>query len=127
MLKRKFTFQDVIRTLKEHIIRGDVGDGVPNFLSPDNSLVMGIRQTPVTKKKVDEWLEQEPEDFCTNESMLRNFRRNETMIDLTKIPAEVSDRILKAYDEQGGKGKGKILKYFMHHRLSKLMDYIGDF
>jgi len=30
--------------LKEHIFKGDTGDGVPNVLSPDNTFTDGLRQ-----------------------------------------------------------------------------------
>ena len=49
--------------LKEHIIRGDKGDGIPNILSADNCIVDGVRQKPISKKKVREWMYKKPEDF----------------------------------------------------------------
>ena len=36
--------------LFEHILRGDKGDGIPNILSKDDSIVEGVRQKPITKK-----------------------------------------------------------------------------
>ena len=33
--------------LKEHILKGDKSDGVPNILSNDDCLDLGIRQTPL--------------------------------------------------------------------------------
>ena len=38
--------------LKEHVLKGDTSDGVPNVLSPDNTFVDGIRQRPLSKKKI---------------------------------------------------------------------------
>ena len=35
--------------LREHIIRGDKGDGVPNIHSEDDSFVEGKRQRPIVK------------------------------------------------------------------------------
>ena len=43
--------------LKEHILKGDPGDGIPNVLSEDNCFVVGSRQKPLTKKKMDALLE----------------------------------------------------------------------
>ena len=43
--------------IKEHILKGDTSDGVPNVLSPDNTFVDGLRQKPLTKKKIENWLE----------------------------------------------------------------------
>ena len=74
--------------LKQLIIRGDKSDGIPNILSNDNVFVDGIRQRPITESKIINWLNQEPKEFC-NEEMLRNYSRNETLIDLTKIPTNL--------------------------------------
>src|SRR6056300_352491 len=38
--------------LKEHILKGDSGDGVPNILSPDNCLAIGERQKMMTQKRM---------------------------------------------------------------------------
>ena len=32
--------------IKEHILKGDTGDGIPNVLSPDHTFVEGLRQRP---------------------------------------------------------------------------------
>ena len=114
------------RSLRELVIRGDVGDGVPNFLSQDNSLAMGIRQKPIVSKKLAEWLDNDPETFC-DEDMLRNFRRNEMMIDLSKTPSEIKTAILQEYSSQTGKNRSKVLKYFVNNSLSNLMDVISEF
>ena len=39
--------------IKEHILKGDRSDGVPNVLSDDNVFVEGRRQRPLSKKKID--------------------------------------------------------------------------
>lgn len=117
---------DPISFLKEHIIRGDSGDGIPNFLSTDNCLVIGDRQKPIMNKKLAEWIKQDPKQFC-NESMLRNYNRNEQLIDLMKIPTSVYAQILEAYHNQANKKRGDLLNYFMIHKLKNLTENIGDF
>ena len=113
--------------LKEHIIRGDGGDGVPNFLSKDDCFVSPEgRQKPISQKKLDVWLKQEPEEFCTPE-MLRGWKRNEQMVDLTKIPTEVQTKILDSYTAQAGKGRDKLFNYFIEHRLRNLLTDIDQF
>ena len=39
--------------IKEHVLKGDRSDGVPNFLSPDNTFVDELRQKPMSKKKIE--------------------------------------------------------------------------
>ena len=41
--------------LKEHILKGDSSDGIPNVLSPDHTFVEGLRQKPLGKKKIQQW------------------------------------------------------------------------
>jgi len=125
--KGKIVCKNPEEFLKEHILRGDVGDGIPNFLSNDNCLVIGERQKSVYAKKVTEWLYSPPETFC-DEVKLRNYRRNEQLIDLGKIPDEIKERILESYhDQKGKKTNGNILNYFIEHRLTNLTSNIGDF
>jgi hypothetical protein len=126
VLKKFITHNNPEQFLKEHIIKGDSGDGVPNFLSPDNCLVIGERQKPISSKKLEVWVNQEPERFCT-ELMLRNYKRNEQLIDLTKTPDHISDKILESFAEQEGKKPNKLLDYFIANRLKNLTENIGDF
>ena len=112
--------------IKEHILRGDRSDGVPNFLSPDNTFVDELRQKPMSKRKVETWIELEPEDFC-NENMMRNFQRNRTLIDLSYIPEEIKDKCTQVYENTPIGNRANLLNYFIKYRLKSLMENIGDF
>jgi hypothetical protein len=110
---------------KEHIIRGDVGDGIPNFLSPDNCLVVGTRQKPIRQDKLDQWLKLRPEQF--DEAMLRGFKRNQQLIDLSFIPEDIQKSVVNTYNEQAGKTRSKLFDYFVKHKLRNLMTDIGEY
>jgi hypothetical protein len=112
--------------LKEHIIKGDRSDGIPNFLSSDDCFVSESRQKPVTEKKLNSWMDQEPEAFC-DENMLRNYRRNEMLIDLGKIPEEFKQKILDTYKTAKTNGREKIFDYLIKHRMKMLMEHIQEF
>jgi len=114
------------RYKKLHILQGDSGDGVPNFLSADNTFVDGIRQKPISKKKLEEWLTMEPEDFCEGE-MLRNYMRNKRMVDLDEVPELLYNKIIDEYVYMDRNPRGKILNYFIKNRLRSLTESIGDF
>jgi 5'-3' exonuclease len=65
----------------EHILKGDSGDGVPNVLSEDNVFVEGIRQTPLSKKKMDAILQDlDDGELLYAASWYRNYQRNDTSI-----------------------------------------------
>ena len=112
--------------IKEHILKGDRSDGVPNFLSSDNTFVDELRQKPLTKKKLSTWVDLEPEDFCTEE-MMRNYQRNKVLIDLEQIPRELKAEILEQYNLPPKGDRSKLLNYFIQKRLKNLMNDIGDF
>jgi len=111
--------------LKEHILKGDSSDGVPNFLSEDNVFVMGIRQSPVTSKKLAVWILQEPDQFC-NEAMLRNYKRNQRLIDLEFVPDDIKTQTLDQYNTQN-KDRSKLFNYFIQYKLKNLMEHINEF
>jgi len=112
--------------LMEHIMRGDRGDGIPNFLSADDCFVTGERQKPITTKKISEWIKKKPEEFC-NESMLRGFRRNQQLVDLSNTPQELRNDIMNKYVEESNKDRSKLFNYFIEYRLKNLMEYIDEF
>ena len=113
--------------LREHILRGDTSDGVPNFLSSDDTFVVtDKRQTPLSKKKVSVWSELEPDVFCQGEQ-LRNFRRNEMLIDFTKIPEWLQINIEDEYVNQPEVGRSRLFNYFIKYKLKNLMEHINEF
>jgi 5'-3' exonuclease len=112
--------------LKQLVIRGDKSDGIPNILSADDIFVAGGRQKPITEAKIINWMNQEPKEFC-NEEMFRNYTRNETLIDLTKIPENLKQEILHNYENAKGKTKQQFMNYMIANRLKNLLEVIDEF
>jgi|TARA_B110000908_G_scaffold171713_1_gene235433 hypothetical protein len=127
-MKKKFVVikESAEAILREHIIRGDKGDGVPNILSCDNSFVDGIRQTPIRKVLVAEWKTQKPEEWVTGD-MAAGYIRNKTMVDLTCTPDDIKEQIVNQYEAQLNKSSEDMYKYFMNFELDRLIDVIDDF
>ena len=124
--KRFLKCDDPEQFLKEHIMRGDKGDGVPNFLSADDTFVTDSRQTPLSKKKVEQWIDLDPEIFCST-NMLKNYARNQLMVDLTKVPTNLKTEIMEQYHQSSPSDRSKLFPYFMENRLKNLMEHIGEF
>ena len=112
--------------IREHVLKGDRSDGVPNFLSPDNTFVDELRQKPLSKKKLETWIDLEPSDYCSDE-MMRNYQRNKTLIDLECIPSDLKVKILEEYQNAEHGDRSKLLNYLIKKRLKNLMNDIGDF
>jgi 5'-3' exonuclease len=112
--------------LKQLVIRGDKSDGIPNILSADDIFVAGGRQKPITEAKIINWMNQDPKEFC-NEEMFRNYTRNETLIDLTKIPENLKQEILHTYENAKGKTKQQFMNYMIANRLKNLLEVIDEF
>lgn len=109
--------------LKEHILRGDTSDGIPNVLSDDDTFVTeGKRQKPLSQKKLELIFENVP-DYLKN-----NFNRNMKLVDLTYIPDEYKNNILLEYQKPiTVNGKEKLFEYFVSNKLSNLMGVIDEF
>ena len=126
-LQKKFIVGDPVESLYDKTIRGDTGDGVPNILSSDDTLITeGKRQTPITKKKMELWRGKKPEEFC-NEAMLRNYHRNKTLVDLRETPESIRINIVNQYDNQEAGDRSQLWNYFIDNRLKNLMDVIDEF
>lgn len=124
--KKWIKADDPYKYVQEHILRGDAGDGIPNVLSDDDTFVSGKRQRPLTQKKIDGFLGKSPEEFCDGE-MLRNYKRNQQLVDFTYIPSDIKTRILDELKAQSGKKRDKLFNYFIQNKLKNLMEVIGDF
>ena len=117
------------QNLKLKILQGDAGDGVPNVLSDDNSLIEGRRQTPLSKKKKEAILQ----DLIDGEllyaaSWYRNYCRNETLIDLSKTPSSLKQNIINNFMEQDPWGnKGKVFPYLVSKKMNRLIESVTEF
>lgn len=114
------------RYLKEHIMRGDGGDGVPGFLDPDDKFVNNIRAKQLRQVNLDKWLNMKPEDFC-DDRMLRGYKRNEALVDLSLIPEKYKTEIEEQFNAQADKKAKGLLSYFMANNLKNLTDVITQF
>jgi 5'-3' exonuclease len=127
ILKRFVKTENAHEYIREHIIRGDRGDGIPNFLSPDNTFVIGERQKVINKKKLTEWIKTPPEDFCVTDIMLRGYKRNQMLVDLDYIPEKIQEQIVEEYTNAKPGNKQKMLNYFIENKLRNLIEVLDEF
>ena len=111
--------------IKEHILKGDRSDGIPNVLSDDDVFIEGRRQKPLSRKKIDSWLEEVLMTMTEEEE--KNYNRNRKLIDLNCIPQELEDKINNEFDNVKVATRDKILNYFIKNKLKTLIEVIDEF
>jgi len=110
----------------EHIIRGDKGDGVPNVLSDDDSIVTGTRQKAIRQDKIDIWykdFEAMPQDA----NFKKNYERNKMLVSFDSIPQKVKTAIINSYVDKPNKDKSKLLNFFIEHKMKNMLELIEEF
>lgn len=129
MKKKLISENDPINYIREHIFRGDSSDGVPNVLSKDDVFVVeGERQTPLSKKKIQAWLDNyENLQNEMPEHVYRNYQRNQKVIDLDFIPTNIHEQIIEKYNNTKIAPKMKVLNYLVVNRLNNLVSSASDF
>ncbi len=123
--KRWIIHNDPEQYLKEQILKGDSGDGVPNVLSNDNCFVVGERQRPLTARKMEKILSTPPESM--EREVARNYIRNAMLIDLSNTPDNIKEKVIDSYNAQTNKDRSKLMNYFIANRLKNLTESIGEF
>ena len=126
-MQKKYVDGNAKWSLHEKIVKGDVGDGIPNIMSDDNVFVdEGRRQKPITKKKVNDWYELDPNMYCNTE-MLRNYNRNKQLVDLGEVPESIRINISKQFETLEVGDRRRLLTYFVNHRLKNLTENLSEF
>ena len=134
--KKMINGKDPIGYLREHIVRGDRSDGVPNVFSTDDTFVENKRQKPIRKTVLTELLDLMDQSDplmlyalakCPKDTWIRNWQRNETLIDLSKIPTPLVHEILTEFDEVKVGARSNLFNYFVEKRLNNLVENLGEF
>ena len=127
-VQKKYLLEpDPDRQLKELIIRGDKGDGVPNVLSPDDSLVNDIRQKKIMSDKLDKWVAKSMEELENDPVIGKGFKRNRELIDLSFTPQSLRDKILEDFKGQANKKRDKIFNYLINNKCKLLVEHVNEF
>ena len=129
LMKKQIVDESPRLNLLIKILKGDSGDGVPNVLSDDDTLVEGRRQTPLSKKKMNAIIQDLDEgELLYAASWYRNYQRNQTLIDLTKTPDELKTKIINNFEEQDPwKNKSKVFPYLVSKKMNQLIESVQEF
>ena len=126
--KKMIKVDDPMEYLFEHVIRGDSGDGVPNIMSRDDVFVNGLRQKPLTKKKVAAMIDEMKRGITPFDGEVkRNYLRNIQLIDLMRVPDGIRQEVIYKYTNYERKDRSLLLNYFIKNKLKNLMSDIQEF
>jgi 5'-3' exonuclease len=127
-IQKKYVKSDISpeKYIFEHIIRGDKGDGIPNVLSADDSIVNNVRQKPIRQDKIDVWY-KDPEQMPQDDDFKKNYKRNKDLVSFDNIPQNIKDAIINSYLEQPKKDKSKLLPFFVEHKMKNMLEVIEEF
>jgi hypothetical protein len=125
-LKKTIKTDDPTKQLKELIITGDRGDGIPNILSEDNCIMEGIRQKAITKNRMSEMFNMNIA-LEGNDMIKRNWSRNQQLIDLTFTPDDIVENIISTYDATKPATRQQFMNYMIANRLKNLIEVIDEF
>lgn len=111
--------------LEEKVLAGDTGDGVPNVMSDDDTLITeGKRQTPLNKRK-KEMLKADPEALGT--TVARRIIRNRNMIDLSRTPEHLQEEIMSQFNQKAKGSVTRLMTLFTKNRMNLLMESLPDY
>jgi hypothetical protein len=117
-----------INILNTHIAQGDFKDGIPNVLSGDDVIITeGKRQSRMSKNRLQEFTEK-GRDACINDIELRNWDRNNMLINFSKIPEYLENNIVDAYlNCNPQRDLSRIMDYLIHNKAALFLDTIEEF
>ena len=127
-IQKKFIKPDMSpdQYIFEHIIKGDKGDGIPNVLSADDSIVTGTRQKSIMQKKMDIWY-KDKDQMPQDKEFIKNYERNKMLVSFEHIPVPVKENIINSYVSQPNKDKSKLLNFFIQNKMKNMMELIEEF
>ena len=111
--------------LKEKVLKGDMGDGVPNVMSDDTVFLdENLRQTPLRKNKFES-LMSDPESLGT--TIARRVIRNRDLIDLSRTPSDLKDQIYAQFEKKSIGTINTLINLLSKYKMKMLLEALPDF
>ena len=115
--------------LIEHIMKGDIGDGIPSILCEDDYYMNKSDQDHkikrLSQKKINFLLSKDKESWPTE--IQRNFDRNASLISYDHIPLNIKEEIINQYNLEIKNNRSQLMTYFIKYKLRNLFENIQDF
>lgn len=122
--KKFITVESQNYDLFDHVVGGDIGDGIPNILSDTDTFTIDEkRQRTLTAKRKNEWKDSgliESLEFCDDAMIMDRYLQNKKLIDMREIPDEIRQSIIDKYNSYEAT-HGRIFEFCKKYKLTKLM------
>lgn len=119
--------EDYDSWMKEFIIKGDVGDGVPNVFSDLNCLADGIRQTAVIKSRMAPILAHKNIfDYKDDPKIVQRIKQNYQLVCFDGIPLDIRDEILESWNTRKKNSKMVMMRYLNEKGCKHLLNFIEE-
>ena len=125
--KKKIVCEEPDKFLKDHIIRGDSSDGIPNVLSDDDTFMNPNKRQKRLTQKVWDSIQEDLSKENTPDGLEKNWNRNQSLVDFEKIPEWVIQDIEKEWNKPITGNRSKLFNYFVKNQLKNLMEHIQEF
>lgn len=116
---RYITCEEYSYTLLDHIIEGDGVDSIPNILSESDTYIDAEKRSKRLTKSIRAKLK-----FIIPEENKVRFNENKKIIDMSQIPENYREEIIKLFNAEPPKRIGKAFDYCIKYRLSNLLKQI---
>lgn len=127
MTKAEIKDQHPELALREKIIRGDSGDGIPNCKTRDDIFVTEGKSVSITKKWLETVLKVPDIESVLDEVELYGYNRNKKLIDLSFTPKEIKEQIIEKYSTVIPANKSGVVNYLTERGYSNLMEQLYAF
>ena len=130
--KKMIVCSNPAQYLIEHTVRGDSGDNIPSITTGDEwsklrAEGVSTRAKSFTTARLEDFFTKGI-DACLNEEERRNYKRNEKLVDLSRIPVDINKKVVDEYLNYEISGnKAKVFNYLTKNRMKILLGSVADF
>lgn len=119
--------EDYDTWIKEFIIKGDSGDGIPNVFSDLNCFADGIKQTAAIKSRMAPILAHKNIfDYNDDKQIMKRIRENYQLAIFDGLPIDVRDEILDCWYRSKKASKMVMLRYLQENNCKNLIEHIEE-
>lgn len=118
--------EDIKLSTMIHIMNGDAGDDIPNFISDDDTYYLPEKKSKRLGEKKSEKiiLNDELREMLKDEQIKNNYIRNKRLIDLNSVPKKIVERIIEKIDNNKDVDISDTIEYLKENKMVNIINEI---